>query len=111
MNESFWAKKPWGNTKTPKVGEHCRDVFQRAEAVYAAIGSDLAAALRMDAALAELKPMLRAIALLHDIAKLNSSFQEMLRIMIEHDMQLAREELTLRQTYSGDPRSRGRSFA
>ena len=39
------------------------------------------------------------------------SFQEMLRIMIEHDMQLAREELTLRQTYAGDPRSRGRSFA
>jgi GDPmannose 4,6-dehydratase len=39
------------------------------------------------------------------------TFDEMLRIMIEHDMQLAREELTLRQTYASDPRSRGRSFA
>src|SRR5205823_2829182 len=39
------------------------------------------------------------------------SFEEMLRIMIEHDMQLAREEQTIRQTYARDPRTRGRSFA
>ena len=39
------------------------------------------------------------------------TFPEMLRIMVEHDMQLAREELTLRQTYDRDePRTRGRSF-
>ncbi len=73
------AKKPWRNTKTPTVAEHCRDVCRTAEAVYAAIGSDLAVALGMDAAaLAELKPMLQAAALLHDFAKVNSSFQEML---------------------------------
>jgi hypothetical protein len=34
----------------------------------------------------------------------------MLRIMIENDKQLAREELTLSQTYARDPRPRGRSF-
>ena len=38
------------------------------------------------------------------------TFPEMLRIMVEHDMQLAREELTLRQTYDREPRTRGRSF-
>src|SRR5262245_34552981 len=80
MTDSFWAKKPWGNSKTPTVAEHCRDVCRTAETVYAAVGADLAAALGMDAAaLAELKPMLRAVALLHDIAKVNSSFQAMLR--------------------------------
>jgi GDPmannose 4,6-dehydratase len=38
------------------------------------------------------------------------TFPEMLRIMVEHDMQLAREELTLRQTYDREPRTRGHSF-
>jgi GDPmannose 4,6-dehydratase len=32
------------------------------------------------------------------------SFEEMVRIMIDHDLQLAREELMLRQTYARDQR-------
>lgn len=76
----LWAKKPWSNTKTPTVVEHCRDVCETAVAVYNSTESDLAVAVGVTVtAIAELKPLLRAVALLHDFAKVNSSFQAMLR--------------------------------
>ena len=80
MSEPFWAKKPGKDAKAPTVAEHCRDVGRTAEAMYAAIGSELATGLGMDpVTLDELQPMLRAAAMLHDLAKINSSFQAMLR--------------------------------
>lgn len=75
----LWAKKPFGG-QAPTVPEHCHDVCRAAEAVYTAISSDLALAIGADtAALRDLKPLVVAAALLHDFAKVNSSFQAMLR--------------------------------
>ncbi|MBI4661756.1 MAG: CRISPR-associated helicase Cas3' [Verrucomicrobia bacterium] len=80
MNHNYWAKKPWKHVNPPTVQEHCSQVCQTAEAIYRAIGSELAAAIGADAAtLAALEPLLRTAALLHDFAKVNSSFQAMLR--------------------------------
>jgi CRISPR-associated endonuclease/helicase Cas3 len=55
-------------------------VCRAAESVYASVGEELAAALGVDGAVfASLRPLLRAAALLHDVAKVNSAFQAMLR--------------------------------
>jgi CRISPR-associated endonuclease/helicase Cas3 len=76
----LWAKKPYAET-TPTVAEHCRDVLRTAEAVFASVGKELAGALGPNAAtvVADLRPLLQAAALLHDLAKVNSAFQAMLR--------------------------------
>jgi CRISPR-associated endonuclease/helicase Cas3 len=62
------------------VAEHCRDVCQTAEAVYASVGKELTAALGLDKqSLPDLLPLLRAATLVHDVAKVNTAFQTMLR--------------------------------
>jgi len=77
--KQFWAKKPYRGS-VPTVAEHCRDVCQAAEAVYDSIGGDLMTALTLDLRMLDsLRPLLRTAALLHDLGKINSSFQAMLR--------------------------------
>ncbi len=77
--QSFWAKKPYRDTATPTVADHCRDVCRTAESVFHAVAPDLATTLGVDvSAVGSLLPLLRAAALLHDFAKVNSAFQDML---------------------------------
>jgi CRISPR-associated endonuclease/helicase Cas3 len=61
------------------VAEHCQDVCLTAESMFDGIAKDLGCALGVDAvSLASLRRSLRAAALVHDIAKMNSAFQAML---------------------------------
>lgn len=77
---SLWAKRPRSNLPTPTVFEHCRDVGRTADALWAIVGIDLSMALGLDrTALAEIRPLLIGVSLLHDFGKVNSSFQAMLR--------------------------------
>jgi CRISPR-associated endonuclease/helicase Cas3 len=80
MNGQYWAKKQRGSIPTPTVVEHCRDVCRTADALLEVIGHDLANALGLDSGeIGNLRPQLRSAATIHDIAKINSAFQAMLR--------------------------------
>jgi CRISPR-associated endonuclease/helicase Cas3 len=70
-----------GSEKTPTILQHCREVFAAAEAIWSALEASLVSALGIDVAAlrAELRPLVLAAALLHDLAKANSAFQAMLR--------------------------------
>jgi CRISPR-associated endonuclease/helicase Cas3 len=80
MTTEYWAKSPSGTTRPPTVVEHCRHVCEAAAAIWAAIGHELGIALGIDHAALQndLYDSLRSAALLHDFAKVNSSFQNML---------------------------------
>lgn len=80
MSQEFWAKKRYGGVAPPTVLEHCREVCRTAESLYRAIRTDLMDACGIDVSTAaETLTLLKASALLHDFAKVNSAFQEMLR--------------------------------
>lgn len=80
MTTEYWAKKPFGTHRAPTVVEHCRHVCEAAESIWAAIGRELAGALGVEHSTLhnDLYRSLRTAALLHDFAKVNSSFQHML---------------------------------
>jgi CRISPR-associated endonuclease/helicase Cas3 len=79
VSKSYWAKKPYRDKHTPTVAEHCEEVCVTAESILDQLAGDLSSALNVDAiTLADLRRLLRAAALVHDIAKLNSAFQAML---------------------------------
>lgn len=76
MNQPLRAK-----SVTPcTVAQHCEEVRQAAEAVWDSVEGDLAAATGMDRGELrhQLRPLLLAAALLHDLGKVNSAFQAML---------------------------------
>lgn len=81
MTAKYLAKKPWRDAPAPTVAEHCRDVCAAADEIIAGIGQELVVAMALDSAeVADtIVPQLRAAALLHDVAKVNSAFQNMLR--------------------------------
>src|SRR5262249_40078497 len=62
---------------------------------YDAVGQDLAVALGVEPdAVAHLRPLLQAAALLHDVAKVNSAFQAMLRAKPgDQQLQPVRDEI------------------
>jgi CRISPR-associated endonuclease/helicase Cas3 len=70
----LWAKKPYRGS-APSVEEHCDDVREAALVVWKSIAYDLATCLGREAPLLK---MLSAAAILHDIGKVNSAFQEMM---------------------------------
>ncbi len=81
MNEQLWAKSQGPSGKCPTVAEHNRDVRDVAATVWECIATDLAFALELDRATlqSDVLPLLRAAGQLHDLGKINSVFQEMIR--------------------------------
>jgi CRISPR-associated endonuclease/helicase Cas3 len=79
MTRTLFAKsKKQGDTfDPPTVAEHSRDVREAAEAIWETIKGDLAAGLGADPP-NRFRQLLFAAALLHDLAKINSAFQEIL---------------------------------
>ncbi|HEY7425607.1 MAG TPA: CRISPR-associated helicase Cas3' [Gemmataceae bacterium] len=79
-SQQFWAKSGFKCT----VLQHCQEVREAAEAIWEAIESELAAATGMDRSQLrrEIRPLFLAASLLHDLAKVNSAFQAMLRAKV-----------------------------
>lgn len=66
--------------RPPTINEHCLEVCEAAAAIFEAISADLAGCLGVDKDLlqGELRDLLLAAALLHDVGKANTSFQQQL---------------------------------
>jgi CRISPR-associated endonuclease/helicase Cas3 len=73
--DELYAKS---GTDGPTIAAHCRDVREAAEAILAAVGNDLA--MIVPGLTVRLPNLLAAAALLHDILKANSAFQDMVRL-------------------------------
>ena len=78
MTFTYWAKKPF-NGAAPTVTEHTDDVCEAAMAVWLCTASDLNQAVGTTEELASLESLLHAAARLHDVAKVNSAFQQRMR--------------------------------
>jgi CRISPR-associated endonuclease/helicase Cas3 len=78
MTFTYWAKKPLKGA-APTVTEHTDDVCEAAMTVWLCTASDLNQAVGTTEELASLESLLHAAARLHDVAKVNSAFQQMLR--------------------------------
>src|SRR5579862_3379919 len=81
MSGQLWAKgwKKGDVVDPPTVLKHCRDAREAGEAVWDAIEGDLATALKLPREqLRKFRPMISALGLLHDLAKINSAFQAIL---------------------------------
>lgn len=78
----LWAKSQSVGQRfaRPTVLTHCIDVLEAATAKFTAISSSLASALGIDEEILtdRIEKSLRIAALLHDLGKINSSFQQML---------------------------------
>jgi CRISPR-associated endonuclease/helicase Cas3 len=83
MPQKLWAKSVSKKSKKPPptILKHCRDVRQAAESIWEAVEPELAEALAIarDEFRHLLLHLLRVAALLHDLGKANSAFQDILR--------------------------------
>ncbi len=79
----------------PSVAEHCRDVLTSAQAIWSQLEGPLADAVAADRATLRkrLQPLLFAAAVLHDVLKANSSFQDILRSSSDYKTQPVRHEI------------------
>src|SRR5260370_38585023 len=112
MDRDYWAKKRYGNAHPPTVAEHCRDVCQAADAIIASVGLTLGEGLGVAAScLSEIRPLLRTAALLHDLAKVNSAFQYMLRAKPGDPIRQPVRHEILGAWLLSDPNYLGRWFA
>ena len=75
-SSDLWAKG--GASPRPTVASHCRQVAESASAIIDSVETELAAALADERAVCEMPCLLEAAALLHDLGKINSAFQQML---------------------------------
>ena len=76
MTTTYWAKKPF-NGVAPTVVEHTDDVCEAAMSVWRSTARDLTLAAGAED-LETLDSLLQCAARLHDVAKVNSAFQQMM---------------------------------
>ena len=78
-HERLWAKKLYNGT-APTVDEHCRHVLDAATCMFTNLKDEMTKNLKCEASsVVSLLQLLQVSAVLHDVGKANSSFQEMLK--------------------------------
>ena len=87
----LWAKgRRKGGPDPPSVFEHCHDVYLAAAALWEVVEKPLSDATKSqaDALRSRIRPLLLVSAMLHDVLKANSAFQDMLRgLLRQHGQQ------------------------
>jgi CRISPR-associated endonuclease/helicase Cas3 len=77
MTSEYWAKKPFNGT-APTVAQHTADVCEAAMAIWKCMASEVISAIGSEEVVAKLDQLLYSAAMVHDLAKVNSAFQQMM---------------------------------
>ncbi|GIW99941.1 MAG: CRISPR-associated helicase/endonuclease Cas3 [Pirellulaceae bacterium] len=110
----LWSKGRRKGVDRPSVLDHCNDVCQVAHVLWEVLNQPLADALKVpvDLLQSRLRPLLFASAMLHDVMKANSAFQDMLagKLRKQRFQQPVRHEV-LAALFLTDDRFWGQWFA